>query len=123
MPETTAFLVEHRDGFRSAAFLTGIRDFTVAARVDGMAEPFTCLLHLPMPNRGSTTADFFNPLIRHIEDMVLTGKIPYPVERTLLTSGMVIAGVDSLHAGQVPIQTAEMKVTYQAPEKSMYITQ
>ena len=123
MPETTAFLVEHRDGFRSAAFLTGIRDFTVAARVDGMAEPFTCLLHLPMPNRGSTTADFFNPLIRHIEDMVLTGKTPYPVERTLLTSGMVIAGVDSLHAGQVPIQTAEMKVTYQAPEKSMYITQ
>jgi hypothetical protein len=123
MPETTGFLVEHRDGFRSASFLTGIRDFIVAARVDGMPDPFTCLLHLPMPNRGSTTADFFNPLIRQIEDMVLTGKTPYPVERTLLTSGMVIAGVDSLHAGQIPINTADMKVNYQAPEKSMYITQ
>lgn len=122
MPGTTGFLVEHNDGFRSAAFLASIRDFTVAARLDGAADPFTCLLHLPMPNRGATTADFFNPLVRHIEEMVLTGKAPYPVERTLLTSGMVIAGVDSLHNGQVPVATPEMKVAYQGPRKSAFAT-
>jgi hypothetical protein len=77
-------------------------------------------MHLPMPNRGSTTADFFNPLVRHIEEMVLTGKAPYPVERTLLTSGMVIAGVDSLHAGQVPVATPEMAVRYRAVEDAGY---
>ncbi|MFZ4645613.1 MAG: hypothetical protein ACOYNP_07635 [Gemmataceae bacterium] len=120
MPDTTGFLVEHRDGFRSASFLTGIRDFTCAVDVAGCDTPFTCLLHLPMPNRGSTTADFFNPLVRHIEEMVLTGKAPYPVERTLLTSGMVIAGVDSLHAGQVPVATPEMAVRYLAVEDAGY---
>ena len=120
MPDTTGFLVEHRDGFRSASFLTGIRDFTCAVDVEGRDTPFTCLLHLPMPNRGSTTADFFNPLVRHIEEMVLTGKAPYPVERTLLTSGMVIAGVDSLHAGQVPVATPEMAVRYRSVEDAGY---
>jgi hypothetical protein len=120
MPDTTGFLVEHRDGFRSASFLTGIRDFTCAVDVAGRDTPFTCLMHLPMPNRGSTTADFFNPLVRHIEEMVLTGKAPYPVERTLLTSGMVIAGVDSLHAGQVPVATPEMAVRYRAVEDAGY---
>lgn len=120
MPETIGFLVEHRDGFRSTSFLTGVRDFTVAASIEGRRDPFTCLLHLPMPNRGATTADFFNPLIRHIEEMVLTGKTPYPVERTLLTSGMVIAGVDSLHAGQISITTPAMAVSYQAPKKSIF---
>ena len=120
MPDTTGFLVEHRDGFRSASFLTGIRDFTCAVDVAGRDTPFTCLMHLPMPNRGSTTADFFNPLVRHIEEMVLTGKAPYPVERTLLTSGMVIAGVDSLHAGQVPVATPEMAVRYLAVEDAGY---
>ena len=120
MPDTTGFLVEHRDGFRSASFLTGIRDFTCAVDFSGRDTPFTCLLHLPMPNRGSTTADFFNPLVRHIEEMVLTGKAPYPVERTLLTSGMVIAGVDSLHAGQVPVATPEMAVRYRSVEDAGY---
>lgn len=75
-----------------------------------------------MPNRGATTADFFNPLIRHIEEMVLTGKTPYPVERTLLTSGMVIAGVNSLHAGQIPVTTPEMVVNYNAPHKPSFAT-
>jgi hypothetical protein len=120
MPDTTGFLVEHRDGFRSASFLTGIRDFTCAVDVAGRDTPFTCLLHLPMPNRGSTTADFFNPLVRHIEDMILTGKVPYPVERTLLTSGMVIAGVDSLQAGQIPVATPEMSARYRAVEDAGY---
>jgi hypothetical protein len=73
-----------------------------------------------MPNRGSTTADFFNPLVRHIEDMILTGKVPYPVERTLLTSGMVIAGVDSLQAGQIPVATPDMSARYRAVEDAGY---
>ena len=59
-------------------------------------------MYLPMPGQSTTTADFFNPLVRHIETLVLDGRAPYPVERTLLTSGMVIGGVESLFRGQVP---------------------
>ncbi|MEZ6060876.1 MAG: hypothetical protein R3C19_10965 [Planctomycetaceae bacterium] len=119
LPDTTGVFVQHRDGFRSAIFLTAIQDFNYAGLL-GNGELVACQMYLPMPTHGSTTADFFNPLTRHIEDTVLTGKAPYPVERTLLTSGMVIAGVDSLHAGQKPVDTPQMSVRYTAPEASTY---
>jgi len=77
-------------------------------------------MYLPMPGHGSTTADFFNPLTRHIEDMILTGRAPYPVERTLLTSGMVIGGVESLHRDQEIVPTPEMGVEYRGPEESLF---
>ncbi len=77
-------------------------------------------MYLPMPGHGSTTADFFNPLTRHIEDLILTGKSPYPVERTLLTSGMVIGGVESMHAGQTRFDTPDMAVAYRGQKESMF---
>jgi hypothetical protein len=51
--------------------------------------------------------------------MVLTGRQPYPVERTLLTSGMTLAGVQSLHRG-VPVETPEMAVRYSVPNESWF---
>ncbi len=120
LPNTTGFFVLHRDGFRTTAFLTGIRDFNYAGLIGSTGEIVTCQMYLPMPGHGSTTADFFNPLTRHIEDMVLTGKAPYPVERTLLTSGMVIGGVESLHAGQTPFETPEMVVAYKGQRESAF---
>ena len=77
-------------------------------------------MYLPMPGHGSTTADFFNPLTRHIEDMILTGQVPYPVERTLLTSGMVIAGVESQHRGGAVVETPEMAIAYAPVEGSKF---
>ncbi len=120
LPDTTGLFVQHRDGFRTTAFLTGIRDFNYAGRIGSTGEIVTCQMYLPMPGHGSSSADFFNPLTRHIEDMVLTGKAPYPVERTLLTSGMVIGGVESLHAGQTRFDTPEMAVSYRGQKESMY---
>ena len=120
LPKVTAYFIEHRDGFRTTLFLTGIRDFNYAGMRSDTGEIVSCQMYLPMPNRGSTTADFFNPLARHIETLVLEQKAPYPVERTLLTSGMVIAGVESIHQGLVPIETPEMKVVYQGPKPSQY---
>ncbi len=90
-------------------FLTGIRDFNYAGLRKDNGEIVSCQMYLPMPTHGSTTADFFNPLARHIETLVLEGKSPYPVERTLLTSGMVIGGVDSLHQNESLIQTPRWK--------------
>ncbi|MFV1963977.1 MAG: hypothetical protein ACC628_01035 [Pirellulaceae bacterium] len=120
LPDTLAYLIEHRDGFRTSIFLTGIRDFNYAGYLADTAEILSCQMYLPMPGHGSTTADFFNPLTRHIEEMMLTGRAPYPVERTLLTSGMVIGGVESLHRGQELVSTPEMGVEYRGPEESLF---
>lgn len=120
LANSTGYLIEHRDGFRTTMLLSPIRDFNYAGKRKDTGDIVSCQMYLPMPTHGSTTADFFNPLARHIETLVLTGQSPYPVERTLLTSGMVIGGVESLHAGQVRFETPKMEVRYQGPKESHY---
>jgi hypothetical protein len=119
-PDALAYFIEHLDGVRTTMILAGIQDFNYAGLRPDTGEIVSCQMYLPMPNRGATTADFFHPLVRHIEDMFLTGKAPYPVERTLLCSGMTLAGVESLHRGQAPVDTPEMKVRYEAGAESTF---
>jgi hypothetical protein len=77
-------------------------------------------MYLPMPPALASLADFFNPLVHHIERMILEQAAPYPVERTLLTSGMTLTAVESLYQGQKLLLTPQLKVVYQAPEPSCY---
>ena len=118
-PEGWAYFIEHRDGFRTTLFMLAIQDFNYAGLNRRTGEIVSCQMYLPMPTRGSTTADFFNPLIHHIEQMMDHNRAPYPVERTLLTSGMILAGVESFHRGQ-PIDTPEMAVRYTVPKESLF---
>lgn len=120
LPNTLAYFIEHRDDFRTTLFLTDIRDFNYAGVRSDNNQIISCQMYLPMPDHGATSADFFNPLIRLIETMVLDEQAPYPVERTLLTSGMTLAAVDSLHQGQIGIDTPEMEVRYRGQEKSLF---
>ena len=120
LPSTTGSFIEHRDGFHTAIFLTGIQDFNYAGMRADTGEIVSCQMMLPMPGHGASTADFFNPLSRHVEDMVLTRETTYPIDRTLLTSGMVIGGVDSIAAGNTRVETPQMEVRYQGPRESMY---
>jgi hypothetical protein len=119
-PDIIAYFIDHVGGFRTTLFLASIRDFNYAGLRADNGKIVSCQMYLPMPGHGSTTADFFNPLVRHIEDLMLENRANYPVERTLLTSGMVVAAVTSLHKGQVPIDTPEMNVSYKAPLESQY---
>ena len=57
-------------------------------------------MYLPMPDGRTTLANFFSPLVNNMEKMFLTGKATYPVERTLLTTGLTAAGVESLYREQ-----------------------
>ena len=118
--KATGYFIEHLDGFLTSMFLVNIRDFNYAGLRADTDEIISCQMYLPMPTHGSTTADFFHPLVRHIEDTVITGQVPYPIERSLLTSGMTLAGVESLHRGQIPIATPEMKVRYSVGAKSTF---
>ena len=106
--------------FARRMFLADIQDFNYAGLRSDTDEIISCQMYLPMPGHSATTADFFNPLMRHIETLVLENRAPYPVERTLLTSGMTLAAVDSIHNGYTPINTREMAVTYTAPTESRF---
>ena len=120
-PDGYGYFIDHRDGFRTTlCMLPAIQDFNYAGLDGATGEVISCQMYLPMPGRAATTADFFNPLIRHIERMILEGRAPYPVERTLLTSGMTLAGVESLHGGGRPVETPEMDVRYTGPPESLY---
>ena len=103
--------------FDRTSFEDGLAEISTAVRESG--EIISTQMYLPMPDRGSTTADFFNPLVHHAEQMILENKQPYPIERTLLTSGMTLAGVESLHRGTV-VETPEMAVRYTGPKESTF---
>jgi len=118
--DSTGYSVEHADGFRTTVLMAPIRDFNYAGRRADTGETISCQMVLPMPTWGASTADFFTPLVRHIEEMIVTGKAPYPIERTLLTSGMVVAGVESLTSAGRRIETPQMRIAYRANPESTY---
>ena len=59
-------------------------------------------------------------MMSKVEEMFTTGKVPYPVERTLLTTGLVAAGMQSLASGQMRIDTPHLAIRYQAPRESTF---
>jgi hypothetical protein len=119
-PDAFAYFIEHRDGFKTTLFMLSVRDFTYAGLNGETGAVISCQMYLPMPGAGPTTANFFNPLIHHIVQMILENRAPYPVERTLLTSGMLLAAVESLHRDGAMVETPQMEVRYEAPKESQY---
>lgn len=113
-----ALLVEYLDGTRGAVVnLPEITsDFCFAGAVEGRPEPLSTCFYLPAP----PGAKYFNALVRNIETFFSTGKPPYPVERTLLTSTVLDFGMRSLHAGGQPLADPGMAIRYMAPRDSGY---
>jgi hypothetical protein len=118
MPATpaTAFLIEYRDGTRGTMLLLNghIQDFVFAAKVKGEAKPASCLFYLPAP----PGARYFDCLVANIEKLLETGRSPYPVERTLLTSGVLDAAMESHLRRGTRVETPELEVRYAAPADS-----
>ncbi len=114
-PDAAVFLVEYRDGFQAAAYVShGLADeFAFAARVRGVAEPVGTWCILNKPQR-----DHFSFLCNHIEVMFRTGRSSYPVERTYVVTGVLAALIDSRAEGGRRIETPHLAdLTYTpAPE-------
>ena len=118
------YRIEHVDGLKSTLLMLSglVHDFTVAVRIKQQDELLSTQMYLPGLNHGQTLPNFFSALAYHIETLFLTGKPPYPVERTLLTTGVLAAAIDSLAQGQQRLDTPHLKqVTYQAPRDSRFV--
>ena len=120
--DPTAYTYQHKDGLKCTMLLMGglVEDFNFAARIDGRPEIFSTQMYLPMPPARTSLANFFSPLVNNVEQMYLTGKETYPLERTLLTTGLTAAGVESLFRQQVKYETPHLAIAYQAPKVSTF---
>jgi TAT (twin-arginine translocation) pathway signal sequence len=107
-----AYLIDYRDGLRAASYMSPrhVREFAFAGRAKGQKEPLACWYELPKPQR-----DHFSFLVQNAAQMMTTGKAVYPVERTLLTTGMLASLMESKANGHKRIETPQLSVNYQPP--------
>ncbi len=109
---------QHRDGLRMNMLLIEgvVNDFTFAARLTGHSKPLSVQMFLS----PREVCNFFNPLTHATETLFQTGQAPYPVERTLLTTGLTAAGIESLYRKGQRLKTPHLDVSYHPPQQSTY---
>ena len=113
-----AYFVEYNDGLQATLLMLNgaVQDFTFAANVRAQAQvQSTQFLLPPMPNVTYSAC-----LMGKVEEMILSGRAPYPVERTLLVSGMLERCLESRISGYRRLVTPELNVAYQAPRASHF---
>ena len=107
-PNPAVFLLEYSDGLRAAALvLPGhLSGWGYAARVNGGVEATGF-------NRRGGLDHAFGYLGLNVEDMFVTGRPRYPVERTLLVTGALESLMESRYRGHVRIETPHLNVAYE----------
>jgi hypothetical protein len=118
VPEPAAYFIERRDGLRTTLLMLNgaVADYTFACRLKGSPDVLSTQFFLtPTPNVTYSAC-----LGSKIEEMFATGKAPYPVERTLIVSGILESCLDSNAAGHKPLDTPHLDVTYRAPAQSQF---
>jgi hypothetical protein len=112
-----AYFIEYRDGLKATLLMLNgaVKDFTFAARVKGTGVQSTQFFLSPEPNVTYSAC-----LVRKIEELFDTGKAPYPVERTLLVSGILESCLTSRSEGQKRLETPHLSVQYRAPQQSQH---
>jgi hypothetical protein len=118
--DPVAYRYEHVDGLKATILLLNglVGDITFAARLKGQSEPFSTQMYLGPTE--DTQPHNFDPLVWHIEQFFLTGKASLPIERTLLTTGLVAAGVDSLARKGEQIETPHLAIRYRPNPNSTF---
>jgi hypothetical protein len=115
-PDGGLFLIEYRDGFRAAvAMMNGyVREgdggsFCFAGQLQGQDQPAATHFYLQQP----APFGHFAYLVRAIDATIQTGHAVYPVERTLLTTGILDAAMTSRAEKHRRIETPYLDVRYQ----------
>lgn len=109
-------LVEYRDGFQGVALLLDgyVRDLAYAARIG--SQVLTTEFHAQGHGDEDGPYAHFAYLSLNIEEMFISGAPPYPVQRTLLTTGVLDAALTSRHKGHRRIETPWLDVSYRSYE-------
>lgn len=105
------YLIEYRDGLRAAvAMNTGYaHEFAFAGKIRGAARPQATCFRL----QENRPFGHFAHLLRAIDNTFHAGRPAYPVERTLLTTGILDAAMHSMAEKDRLMRTTELDVRYQ----------
>ena len=116
--EPVAYRIEYVDGTRATMLLMNglVGDFTFAARIGGQSASLSTLFYLPPVPNVMYSAE----LMAKAEATFMTGKSPCPIERTLLTSGLTEACVQSASTNQQRMETPHLHITYPVPAESTF---
>jgi hypothetical protein len=102
------FLFEYADGFHGAQFmLPNARLTGVGVKLTGGKVQAAGFEERPEPHHPH-----FAYLLKAVETMIHTGKPTYPVERTLLTSGILDRALTSKTDGGKKLNTPELTIAY-----------
>jgi hypothetical protein len=112
-----AYFIEYRDGLKATLLMLNgaVKDFNFAAKVKGAGIVSTQFLLTPEPNVTYSAC-----LMYKAEQMFETGTAAYPVERTLLVSGILESCLTSKVKEHGRLETPQLKVTYKAPRESQF---
>ncbi|MDG2127707.1 MAG: hypothetical protein P8K08_06910 [Fuerstiella sp.] len=114
-PATAVFyLIEYADGIRATvAMLNGVAgQFSVACRISAHTQPFACWFRL----EEKKPFGHFEHLLRGIEHMIHTKQPAYPVDRTLLTTGILNRAMQSLNQQGKRLLSPELSIRYRPAE-------
>ncbi len=114
-PKPALFIIEYRDGFRGTVLMRpgpegDLETFAYAARINDQIQ--ACEVFL-----GGDPHPHFSYLSLNVEEMFVTGQPTWPVERTLLTTGILEAALDSRHRGHVPVETPYLDIAYRSYDR------
>ena len=108
------FLLEYRDGLEAAVLMLGdsgyLQGFAYAERRGTRFEALEYVM-----DTGPAHANF-SYLGLNVEDFLLSGEAPTPLERTYLTTGVLEAAMISRARGGERIETPHLGIAYAAPE-------
>ncbi len=112
-----AYFIERNDGLRTTLLMLNgaLRDYNFAARIKGKGIASTQFFLSPTPNVTYSAC-----LVSKIEELFVTGKAPYPVERTLIVSGMLESCLQSRKAGGKLLATPHLGVRYQGTRTAQH---
>jgi len=113
-----AFLIEYHDGLKATVLqLDGhSADDLFAASIEGEKKPVSTLFWLPPP----PGAAFLEALAIHVEKFMDSGTPPYPVERTMLTGGILDWALES-RVQRKRLETPDLDVSYEPPKDSGFM--